>query len=262
MFATTACCVLAMIYAIEANWMKQSALHTQAQQRESQLLLQSQELYKSSLTGDNARLIAHEVDNMITAINFVTNNPKDIDVKSIKLSLGYVKNACDLILREQKSHYGTNTVAQLLKDIDLLIRKQAEGQGIAWSIVCQPELENLCFQERQGSAYFIVQNFVKNATRSIKIAQQRRGKIQITIEREAAAIIVTVHDNGTGIDDDTKEKLLSGRGKDVESKNHGIGSQFVHRECQFNQFEWVIATSTLPEFVSAVGIRIPLMING
>lgn len=257
MFASTAICILALIVAIESNWMKQSNLHTLAQRRENELLNQSQELYKSSLTGDNARLIAHEVDNMITAINFATDNPKDIDVKSIKLSLGYVKNACDLILREQRNKVHQNSIDQLIKDINLLIRKQAEGQGIEWTIQAEAGSEAYIFKEREGSSYFIIQNFVKNAVRSIKSAQQKRGKILIDIRKERSFVAVSVHDNGTGIDESIKQKLLSGKGKDVETRNHGIGSQFVHRECQLNAFEFIVEDSILEDFKAKVGIRIP-----
>jgi signal transduction histidine kinase len=257
-FVTTVAAVLVFIYAMEMNWMRESELRVLAQNRETELIVQSEGLFKTALTGQNAGIIAHEVDNMITAINFATNNPREVDLNKINVSLNYVKQACDLILKENDACVHQITVKQLIDDVQLLIRKQVLVSGIEWNVDCPSELDHARFAERIGSCYFILQNFITNAVQSIQRAGSR-GKILLKVESRDQMLLVSVFDNGTGMTSDVRAQVLSGFGNHLEFRNRGIGMKFVLMESKRNGYDVFMEgiDKHQSEFKTVVGIKIP-----
>lgn len=255
-FSTTGLLTLAIINAIETHWTKECLLRLNSQTRESHLALQAESLFKSSLTGDNARIIAHEVDNMITAINFVIENPGPVELDKIHLSLNYVKQACDLILRESGELRQILTVKQLIQDLNLLIRKQVLSRGIDWLVECPPELLDQKFEERSGSCYFMIQNFVSNSMKAIG-KSGNRGKIQLKFQLQDGGLAISIMDTGIGMTETVRNQTLSGKSDEVAYKNHGLGMKFVNIECERNNFKMFITPN--PEgdkFSTAIGFHI------
>lgn len=254
-FLTTVGALLFCMRTVELKWIDETLLKFRSLKRETELQSQAEALFRSSLTGENASLIAHEVDNMITGINFAVDNPLEIALDKVNLSLGYVKQACDLLMKETSAKVEPITVGKLIEDVNLLLRKQIESKGIIWNIECESKLHDVVILERVGCCYFIIQNFIRNAIRAVA-SHKSQGKIRLAIEEVDHQISISIQDNGKGITPEVREKMLAGKGTEINMHHHGLGMKFVVLECFRNDFK-LFVESLDDEFKTAVGFYVP-----
>jgi signal transduction histidine kinase len=250
---------LGFIMNMESAWVKESTRRFSADKRNAKLSMQTQMLRQSHVTGHQARTIAHEVDNMLTHMNFAleSEDPTKIDFGKIKSSIDHIQNAVTLILQKNTAEVRRFSVKEILEDVNTTLRVDVRGKRYEWLVECAPKLESLIIRERTGSTYHIIQNLVKNAVRAIERQGRQDGKVLLKITSEGNILTVAVYDNGTGMTEETREHLLRGTGDEIENKDHGLGMQFVLDECDQNGHKLFInrLTPTVDPWVTCVGFR-------
>ncbi len=148
--------------------------------------------------------IAHEVRNPLTGISLLLDDlhdkpgfsPEDKDMLSRALAeIERVERLISALLNYSspvRTAFREGDLTQILKDILLLMRRQAEKQGVVLNVSLEP-LPHFRFDPEKIRQALI--NILKNALEVLESG----GIITITTEYHTTAVMVAISDNGPGI---------------------------------------------------------------
>lgn len=207
-------------------------------------------LQREAAIGHSTRAINHELNTLIGVAGLSAERIRERqalgldtgkDMERLERSLSYMRKVSRLILDDLGSESATKrriSLAELQDDLRLLL-----CNGVTH---CQARLEfdfpanvtDCWFEERTGSTYLILHNLAKNAHEAVtaKFDGQPGGVIRISAAVEGERLVLEVYDNGVGmsaqqVDDIRRQVVASGK-----VDGHGLGLQFVWRECVANGF--------------------------
>jgi PAS domain S-box-containing protein len=173
---------------------------------------------KLAMLGKIAAAIAHEIRNPLTSIRGF------IQLLKPELTLLGKQEYCDIIMNEidranEIIHEFLNSskptapvkqevkIAELIKDVSLLFESEAILKGCEIEFEAMDKHLHVWADMKQIKQVFL--NIVKNALEVLsqnKSAQ--KGCIQINAEQKDSFVIITIADNGPGIDTDTMSRLF------------------------------------------------------
>lgn len=210
-------------------------------------------LQREAAIGHSTRAINHEMNTLIGVARLSAERIGERqvgedtakDVVRLEKALSYMERVSRLILDDLGSETVVKrriSLAELQDDLRLLL-----CNGVTH---CQARLEfdfpanaaDYWFEERTGSTYLILHNLAKNAYEAVlaKFDGQPGGVIRVSAAVEGERLVLAVYDNGVGmsaqqVEDIRRQVVVSGK-----IDGHGLGLQFVWRECVGNGFELVV----------------------
>jgi signal transduction histidine kinase len=138
--------------------------------------------------------------------------------------------------------------------VDLIARTvELFGGSDAYSINYKASEEHITINADREQLSRVFMNLIKNAIQSIP--ESRKGKINITIEKEEKQVAVVVSDNGNGIPDDVKPKLFT---PNFTTKSSGMGLGLTIVRNILDQLAGEISYTTKPGAGTKFTIKIPL----
>lgn len=211
-------------------------------------------LQRQAAIGYSTRAVNHELNTLIGVAALSTERIRERqlagldtvkDMERLERSLSYMRKVSTLILDGLGTENATKrqvSLAELQNDLRLLLCKGG--------VQCQARLvfdfptnaADYCFEERTGSTYLILHNLAKNAHEAVKakFGESVGGVIRISAVVDKNKLTLSVYDNGIGMTQqqvsDIRKQLITSTKLD----GHGLGLQFVWRECQQNHFELAI----------------------
>lgn len=206
-------------------------------------------LQREAAIGHSTRAINHEMNTLIGVARLSAERIGERqvgedtakDVVRLEKALSYMERVSRLILDDLGSESVAKrriSLAELQDDLRLLL-----CNGVTH---CQARLEfdfpanaaDYWFEERTGSTYLILHNLAKNAYEAVlaKFDGQPGGVIRVSAAVEGERLVLAVYDNGVGmsaqqVEDIRRQVVVSGK-----IEGHGLGLQFVWRECVGNGF--------------------------
>ncbi|UJS24454.1 sensor histidine kinase [Thiothrix winogradskyi] len=206
-------------------------------------------LQREAAIGHSTRAINHEMNTLIGVARLSAERIGERqvgeatakDVARLEKALSYMERVSRLILDDLGSESVVKcriSLAELQDDLRLLL-----CNGVTH---CQTRLEfdfpanaaDCWFEERTGSTYLILHNLAKNAYEAVlaKFDGKPGGVIRVSAAVEGERLVLAVYDNGVGMSaqqvaDIRRQVVVSGK-----IEGHGLGLQFVWRECVGNGF--------------------------
>ncbi|HHL18485.1 MAG TPA: HAMP domain-containing histidine kinase [Thiothrix sp.] len=243
-------CYLGLLYvfwSLERYIFDEMTLVYQGELQRTQLENEAAQLEHEAAVGRITRSLGHELSTLLSAANLsvegIQNSTNTVtkDVDRLKKSLAYMSHAATLILDDLGNHNTTIrqlSLAELLHDVRLLIVYDPNHVQIRFSINFPVDAEQYSFKERRGSTYLIISNLVKNAYEAVeeKFSNTSGGVITLSALCKANEIVLTVTDNGIGMSSRQLNDINHHLALSSKITGHGLGLQFVQRECQQNAF--------------------------
>ena len=114
------------------------------------------------------------------------------------------------------------------------------------------------FEERVGSTYLVIHNLVKNALESVfeVFGGAQGGIVSVSSKVIENKVIISVADNGAGMSEALVNSAMQGSEWVSNVRGHGLGLDFVQKECKNNGFVFVAPSSG----ASGVGIQVSVII--
>jgi signal transduction histidine kinase len=229
-----------------------AAVFTERLQRE-RVEREAEGLQREAAIGHSTRAINHEMNTLIGVARLSAERIGERqvgeatakDVVRLEKALSYMERVSRLILDDLGSETVAKrriSLAELQDDLRLLL-----CNGVTH---CQARLEfdfpanaaDYWFEERTGSTYLILHNLAKNAYEAVlaKFDGQPGGVIRVSAAVEGERLVLAVYDNGVGmsaqqVEDIRRQVVVSGK-----IDGHGLGLQFVWRECVGNGFQLAV----------------------
>jgi signal transduction histidine kinase len=215
-----------------AEYVERLGLEVNAAQTRVRLEL----MERDAQLGSQARIISHELANMIMIIDISAKAPERLDFNRIRRSVDVIKRINALVLndRRMEAKVATRTIDDIMQDFNVLVRKDVIGEKVELEVMISPEVAALTVRERFGSLFLVLRNLVRNAVDACKAAGVEAPRIRVVGEGTPSAVILHVTDNGCGMSTETAEKLLAGVGTTTKASGHGLGFRFVVDECKRN----------------------------
>lgn len=215
----------------------------------------SDSLVKEAIIGSQARMIVHEVNNMLFIIKNasimekISASSKDSkNIARIDRSVEILSKLSKLVLDDMPARDETfrmHSFDDLSADIKLLMVKHfSVDDKIKITMIWEPFGQQCQFKELPGTTYLIIHNMVKNATEALaeKYKGIRGGEIEITSRKTGDGISVSVRDNGPGLD---AAKIAAIKNETATTskfhgKGHGLGLRFTVQYIRKNGFQFEI----------------------
>ena len=159
--------------------------------------------------------LAEVINDMVSegAINQLSTEDEEdllISMKTIeKRSKGLVKFVTSYgdLAKVPKPQFELADFKSLINDIVMLEQKQLEKSGVTityhephgknWELSMDPEMIEQ-----------VIINLIKNAHEAFKEGKQQDGKLELTLNNYANEIVLSVQDNGPGMDQDTLDNIF------------------------------------------------------
>lgn len=175
------------------------------------------------------RVMTHEIKNSVIPISTLAEVINDmvsegsidqlsaedeedllISMKTIeKRSKGLVKFVTSYgdLAKVPKPQFESTDIKTLVKDIVSLEQKQFEKLGITISYH-EPQGKNWLLSLDPEMIEQVIINLIKNASEAISETVQNDGRLELTLNRYANEIVLSVKDNGPGMDQDTLDNIF------------------------------------------------------
>lgn len=210
-------------------------------------------LQREAVIGHSTRAINHEMNTLIGVARLSAERIGERqvgedtakDVVRMEKALSYMERVSRLILDDLGSETVVKrriSLAELQDDLRLLL-----CNGVTH---CQARLEfdfpanaaDYWFEERTGSTYLILHNLAKNAYEAVqaKFDGQPGGVIRVSATVEGERLVLAVYDDGVGMSAQQVEYIRRQVVVSGKIDGHGLGLQFVWRECVGNGFELAV----------------------
>jgi len=216
-----------------------------------------------------AKQVAHEIKNPLTPMKLsiqyldkmVKTNPdraKDITEKVANTLVNQIDALSNIA--NEFSNYATMPKAnnekiilnEIVEAVHDLFRKR-DDMEITMS---EPIADLFVFVDR-NQLLRILNNLVKNAIQAIP--DERRGKIDIALQKKGHTAIITVQDNGKGIPDYMKQKVFT---PNFTTKNSGTGLGLAISANMIDSMNGRIYFETEVEVGTTFFVEIPLVRSG
>lgn len=208
-------------------------------------------LQREAAIGHSTRAINHELNTLIGVAGLSTERIRkqqaaggdaSKDLERLEKSLSYMSKVSQLVLDDLGSEKAVKrciSLAELEDDLRLLLCNGVTHCQTRLEFAFPPNAGDYWFEERTGSTYLILHNLAKNAYEAVleKFGDQPGGLIRISARVEGERLELSVYDNGVGMSAEQVEDIRRQVGSTSKIDGHGLGLQFVQRECGLNQFK-------------------------
>lgn len=227
-------------------------------------------LQREAAIGHSARAINHELNTLIGVARLSAERIGERssivaaakDLERLERALSYMAKVSGLILDglgKENAPTRSMLLAELQDDLRLLL---CNGGSCHTQVAFDfpPQLADCRFEERTGSTYLILHNLAKNAHEAVlaKFGEQAGGLIRISAVQEGERLVLEVYDNGVGMAAQQVEDIRRQVVNSSKLSGHGLGLQFVWRECQANGFSLQVESGEGAFSRFRVGIPLPL----
>jgi signal transduction histidine kinase len=173
---------------------------------------------KLAMLGKIAAAIAHEIRNPLTAIRgfiqLLTPYLEDIGKQEYgRVILSEIDRANEIIYEFLNSSKPTApmkkimNVGLLLKETILLLESEAHMKGYELHCEVYDPILTVSIDVKQVKQVLL--NMMKNAMDAIgEVRDARKGRIDVTARREGQKAVISIRDNGNGMDETTLSKLF------------------------------------------------------
>jgi signal transduction histidine kinase len=187
-----------------------------AEQKELEDRLRHME--RQAILAELASTLAHEIRNPLNLINLTADHlgdqfrPEDAQrrddylglVSSLKSEVKHLNHVVGDFLtlgRPHKLLKARFRLEELIEQVEVMVRQQLAVKGIAFTSECPHELLLTADQERFR---LVLINLLLNAIEAVEPG----GKIAIRTRAEGGMVIITVSDNGRGVEPDLLEQIF------------------------------------------------------
>ena len=141
--------------------------------------------------------------------------------------------------------------ARLVQDVEDLYRPLVEGAGLAF-LVARP-VGPLCLMANRGKMMQVVGNLVDNAFKYTP----RGGRIDVSVRREGASLVLSVADTGVGVPAEALPHLFEKfyRGRNAAASGNGLGLALVQAIVQ--AYGGAVHVASAPGGGSVFTVRLP-----
>lgn len=225
-------------------------------------LVQMRSMEKFTATGRIARTIAHEVRNPLTNIDLATSQLKaDLGDKDESLtyyfdviernSIRINKLISDLLQSTKfaELNFSSTSINNLLDDTLTLAKDRIELNQVQVKKEYKNESVLNVDIEKMKIAFL---NIIVNAVEAVKPGE---GKLQITTKKDGENCVITISDNGSGMDDTELSKLFEPY---FTSKQNGNGLGLANTQNIIFNHKGNIAVSSKPGNGSTFTITLPI----
>lgn len=177
-----------------------------------------------------AQISPHFIYNALNAIaSFITTDP----VKARELVLDFA----DFTRYSFRRHGDFTTVAEELRSVDgyLRLERARFGERLAVTLQIAPEVLSTIIP------FLSVQPLVENAVRHGLEAKEGTGRLAITASDSGAYAVITVEDDGVGIDPELARSVLAGRAAGEHVGLHNVDTRL--RQVYGDDFGLVVETN-------------------
>jgi signal transduction histidine kinase len=152
------------------------------------------------------------------------------------------------------SEYSVIRVRETLDEMQASVKGLAHEHNITVKVDCKPELQ---FYSYPGLFQAITTNLLENAIFYTSLKNTKEKRVAVTAATRDDKLILTVEDNGIGIDDKMKEKVFNMFFKGtVYSKGNGLGLYIVQKSV--NALDGTIALESVHGEFSKFVVTLPL----
>ena len=221
-------------------------------------------LARIQVVNEMARLVAHEIRNPLQSLDFLASLMASEDSPDERRQLmqairGEIR-ALDMVvvrlLRDSatsgalKLHRTEQSLGPVVKQIVDLNRPEANAQGTRLQlgdVSFRPVMVDVALISRS------VENLVRNALQAV--ADVRGGLVRVSVTEELGWLLVTVDDNGSGVDEALAEQVFDAG---VSGRRDGFGLGLSLVKGVIEAHEGYIEFGTSPEGGARFVARLPL----
>lgn len=256
--------ILFLFDRMERYWLEELAGRKKSEIAAAAERLRAEGMERDALIGNQMRTISHEVNNLLTIVEFATAGRERLEPEQferVRRSLEFVRRINHLVLNDMKRQPTVHVISvqRLVDDVRLLLRKDLIGQGIDFEVTLPPEVAALTIRERSGSSFLILRNLLKNAAEAT-VGRWRgvkgEARIRLTFSAGYNRLSYIIEDNGEGMTTEQVDAYLARKSTTTKADGHGLGLRFVLDECERNCFV-IGVTSKLGEGTK-VTVSMPL----
>lgn len=245
--------------------------HSEILEKE-QFQRKSEAMMREATVGGHARMIVHEVNNMLfiiqnaSALEARANTEENENLSRIKRSVEILSRLGRLVLDDlpgQVSAPRLLTVDDLGKDLSLLLGKQFSESDFNFSLDWQASGDALSLTELPGTTYLILHNLVKNACEAVtlKFDGKPSGSVRLTSDfssdESGKKLLIRVKDNGPGMTASKIATILEEKGETSKTNGHGLGRKFAMQFVRRNGYD--ISINSTPDAGTEFTLSIPLI---
>ncbi len=231
----------------------------------------SEAVMREAIVGNQARMIVHEVNNMLfiiknaSALEALAKTEENKNLNRIKRSVDILSRLGRLVLDDlpgQDSAPRQLGVDDLGKDLALLLAKQFSESGLTFTLDWRAAASDLSMTELPGTTYLILHNLVKNACEAVatKFDGQPGGAVSMTSELAPTAngrkLAIRIKDNGPGMTTDKIAAILEEKAETSKTNGHGLGLKFTMQFVRRNSYD--IGITSAPNAGTEIVLSIPL----
>lgn len=206
----------------------------------------AQAMEREAQIAQQMRTVSHEVSNLLTVIEFATNDRQSFDdaqFERVRRSLQMIRRINDLVLKEFTKQPSMHQIAvsRIVDDLRLFVGKQFIDSKVKLHLDLPELTSDRQIYERSGSLFLILSNLLKNAmdaalTKGASAAtDEPQVHLRFAVEPEQLAILI--EDNGPGMTPEQIDELRQRKSFTTKTEGNGIGLRFVLDECAENCFE-------------------------
>ncbi len=229
--------IIFVFSSISRFWLKSLAESLDASDRamESKALLTS--VMRDAQMGSQARLIAHELNNLITVLDFSLGLVSPDAEARRQRSMNLIRRINTLVLSDARKSQtiAIRSLDDIFEDVRILLVRDLDRYRIPVDIRITDDVRAARVKEYHGSLFLILRNLLKNAREAM--VADRAPRIVISVRSESSrTIAMTVEDNGSGLTPEALSELLAGKAKSTKDGALGLGLRFIMEQCEVNSF--------------------------
>jgi signal transduction histidine kinase len=223
---------------METYWTEELKSRIYEQKRKVAAEFKIMSLTRDAMLGHQSRMISHELVNLIQILDILTQKSGNNAHEKLRQTVFYIKQVNKLVLEdlgqtesEKKDNFGS-----VLEHVKMLIIKEISNVDKPFLLNISEDAKQFDFKEYSGSLFLILRNLLKNAS-DAKKDMQSDFSISVAAEVSKEKLVISISDNGEGMNKHEFTKLMSGEGTSTKSGGHGIGFRFVVDQCLKNNFK-------------------------
>ncbi len=226
--------------------------------RETEAQHQLSMVMRDAQIGAQSRLIAHELNNLITILDYSVQFQSDDAVAKRERSMAHIRRINALVLNDinNTKRIMDRSIADILEDVRILLRPDIVRRDVDFEVQVGADVSDQRVRENFGSIFLILRNLAVNASEAARPGQMPKVTLRVGMGSHHF-IEFAIIDQGQGLEDRQLQLLLEGAGQSSKAQGHGLGLRFVKDQCDLNGFQ-LSAESTSGQG-STFTVRVPAL---
>ncbi len=184
-----------------------------------------------SVLGKTYRKVTHEVGNLLNNINLVTTALKNEPISPKgKRILGILENEATRVRdfvqdflqfsAQPELNIAKSRIELIIQQVTAICKEEADEKEIHIELDSPADLPEIQIDANQ--MHCVINNLVKNSLEAMT-----SGVIYIKVEKEEASFLITIRDNGPGIETDVLDKIFNPYFTTKGKQGTGLGLSIV-----------------------------------